>query len=86
MTPCTPARLHAYTPAHPHTCRSDVESLVVVKSSKERTTLRHLLSADSRVERVAWCDSLNKALANLRAWDTSRTRSGTHLSFTTLYY
>jgi len=60
--------------------RSDVESLVVVKSSKERTTLRHLLSADSRVERVAWCDSLNKALANLRAWDTSRARANSSSS------
>ena len=34
------------------------------------TILRHLLSADSRNERLTWCDILNKALDNLRAWDT----------------
>ena len=33
------------------------------------TILRHLLSADSRNERLTWCDILNKALENLRAWD-----------------
>ena len=33
------------------------------------TILRHLLSADSRTERLTWCDILNKALENLRAWD-----------------
>ena len=35
------------------------------------TILRHLLSADSRNERLTWCDILNKALDNLRAWDTT---------------
>ena len=34
------------------------------------TILRHLLSADSREERLVWCNILNKALENLRAWDT----------------
>ena len=33
------------------------------------TILRHLLSADSRQERLTWCEILNKALENLRAWD-----------------
>lgn len=42
------------------------------------TILRHLLSADSRQERVLWCDILNKALENLRAWDTV-TRSGSFI-------
>ena len=33
------------------------------------TILRHLLSADSRQERLTWCEILNKALENLTAWD-----------------
>ena len=37
--------------------------------------LRHLLSADSREERLLWCNILNKALDNLRAWDTVNSRS-----------
>jgi len=55
--------------------REDRESLVVVRQGST-TILRHLLSADSRNERVAWCDILNQALDNLRAWDTVRHRSG----------
>ena len=42
--------------------REDKASLVVVSRTKERTVVRHLLSADSRVERVTWCDVLNRAL------------------------
>jgi len=52
--------------------REDKESLVVIKVSREKTKRRHLLSADSRVERLTWCDMLTRALDNLRAWDTSR--------------
>jgi len=59
--------------------REDRDSLVVVRRGGS-TTLRHLLSADSRQERVAWCDILNRALDNLRAWDTARPRSGSQSS------
>ena len=53
--------------------REDRDSLVVIKQGKT-TVLRHLLSADSRNERVVWCDILTQALDNLRAWDTVRPR------------
>ena len=33
------------------------------------TTVRHLLSADTRDDRVAWCTVLQKAIDNIRAWD-----------------
>lgn len=33
-----------------------------------------LLSADSKEERLAWCNKLNKALANIRAWDPDALR------------
>jgi len=54
--------------------REDRDSLVVIRQGNT-TVLRHLLSADSRNERVVWCDILNQALDNLRAWDTVRPRS-----------
>eukprot|EP00088_Acartia_fossae_P057216 TRINITY_DN6673_c0_g1_i1.p1 TRINITY_DN6673_c0_g1~~TRINITY_DN6673_c0_g1_i1.p1 ORF type:complete len:863 (-),score=259.31 TRINITY_DN6673_c0_g1_i1:875-3226(-) len=47
---------------------SDRESLVLVRQGSF-TIIRHLLSADSREERVEWCTILNQALDNLRAWD-----------------
>merc|ERR1712106_359957 len=53
--------------------REDRESMVVIRQGST-TVLRHLLSADSRNERVVWCDILNQALDNLRAWDTVRAR------------
>jgi len=54
--------------------REDRDSMVVIRQGNN-TVLRHLLSADSRNERVVWCDILNQALDNLRAWDTVRPRS-----------
>ncbi|XP_042861086.1 anillin-like isoform X2 [Penaeus japonicus] len=33
-----------------------------------------LLSADSKEERIVWCNKLNKALANIRAWDPDALR------------
>ncbi|XP_076045559.1 uncharacterized protein LOC143027828 isoform X3 [Oratosquilla oratoria] len=34
-----------------------------------------LLSADCKEERILWCNQLNKALANIRAWDPDALRS-----------
>lgn len=42
---------------------------LVTSCHKGYTAVRHLISADTREERDAWCQQLNKALANLRAWD-----------------
>ena len=39
-----------------------------------QTTLRHLLSADTREERVGWCGVVNRALQNIRAWDPTAFR------------
>ena len=39
------------------------------------TTVRHLLSADTRDDRVAWCTVLQKAIDNIRAWDPRAFRS-----------
>ncbi|XP_018334408.1 anillin-like [Agrilus planipennis] len=43
----------------------DKESLVTIRKGK-KTIIRHLLSADTKEERIEWCDAFNKALAALR--------------------
>lgn len=38
------------------------------------TILRHLLSGDTRDERLNWCSVISRALANLRAWDPTSSK------------
>lgn len=45
----------------------DIESLVLVKHGRY-TTIRHLLSSDTKEEREEWCAFINKSLGLLRAW------------------
>lgn len=49
----------------------DVESLILVRS-KNLTTIRHLLSADTKEDRLVWCSQLNKTLSMLRAWNNDK--------------
>ncbi|XP_017078605.1 anillin isoform X2 [Drosophila eugracilis] len=49
---------------------TDQESLIIVPNGRT-TTVRHLLSADTKEEREEWCAYLNKALTLLRAWGNS---------------
>ncbi len=42
------------------------------------TTEWHLLSADTREERLGWCAILNKAVENIRAWDPTAFRPRTN--------
>ncbi|KQS70940.1 anillin isoform X1 [Drosophila erecta] len=49
---------------------TDQESLIIVPNGRT-TTVRHLLSADTKEEREEWCAYLNKALTLLRAWGTT---------------
>uniref|UniRef100_T1PK10 Cell division protein anillin n=1 Tax=Musca domestica TaxID=7370 RepID=T1PK10_MUSDO len=46
---------------------TDQESLVIVPNGRT-TTVRYLLSADTKEEREEWCAYFNKALTLLRAW------------------
>ncbi|XP_017027461.1 anillin isoform X2 [Drosophila kikkawai] len=46
---------------------TDQESLIIVPKG-HTTTVRHLLSADTKEEREEWCAYFNKALTLLRAW------------------
>ncbi|XP_011311247.1 actin-binding protein anillin isoform X2 [Fopius arisanus] len=45
----------------------DVESLTLVRSGAS-TTIRHLISADTKEERLEWCSKLNQTLNLIRAW------------------
>ncbi|XP_050688938.1 anillin-like isoform X3 [Eriocheir sinensis] len=68
------ARQHTFQltflhPAHPR----DVTNLVQEVQGSTLVT-KMLLSADSKEERLAWCNKLNKALANIRAWDPDALR------------
>lgn len=50
------------------------------------TTVRHLLSADTRDDRIGWSGVLNKAVESIRAWDPTafRPRAGSQSSTTTV--
>jgi len=46
---------------------TDQNSLVVSVHEKY-TAIKHLISADNRVDRDSWISVINKALTNMRAW------------------
>lgn len=35
---------------------------------------RHMLSADTKEERIVWCNKINKALVNIRTWHSDALR------------
>ncbi|XP_015592644.1 anillin isoform X2 [Cephus cinctus] len=55
--------LESVRPAQP----GDVDSLITIRNGP-RTTIRHLLSADTKEDRLEWCSKLNKTLNLIRAW------------------
>ncbi|XP_059096136.1 anillin-like isoform X2 [Tigriopus californicus] len=55
--------------------QGDEDSLVMrVNRQSGVTSIRHLLSADTRDDRIGWCKILNRALENIRAWDPTAMR------------
>ncbi|XP_022252729.1 anillin-like [Limulus polyphemus] len=42
---------------------------LISRSHKTVTSTKHLLSADTKEERIVWCTRLNEALGNIRRWD-----------------
>lgn len=55
--------LETTRPAQP----GDSDTLVMVRMGSQ-TTIRHLLSADTKEDRLEWCSKLNKTLSLMRAW------------------
>ncbi|GFR71405.1 actin-binding protein anillin [Elysia marginata] len=42
---------------------------LVTRTYKSTTSVKHLMSADSKEERIVWCNKVNRTLANLRTWN-----------------
>uniref|UniRef100_T1IYG8 PH domain-containing protein n=1 Tax=Strigamia maritima TaxID=126957 RepID=T1IYG8_STRMM len=47
----------------------DEEETLVCQRFGPYATTKHMLSADTKEERILWCNVLNKALRNIRMWD-----------------
>lgn len=47
---------------------------LVTKTYNTMTTTRHRLSADTKEERIMWCNKINRALANIRTWHADAMR------------
>ncbi|XP_076249759.1 anillin [Calliopsis andreniformis] len=52
----------------------DTESLIMIRNGPT-TTIRHLLSADTKEDRLEWCSKLNKTLNLIHAWGGTSTLS-----------
>ncbi|XP_015438759.1 PREDICTED: actin-binding protein anillin-like [Dufourea novaeangliae] len=52
----------------------DTESLIMIRNG-HMTTIRHLLSADTKEDRLEWCSKLNKTLNLIHAWGGTSTLS-----------
>ncbi|XP_030762791.1 anillin-like isoform X2 [Sitophilus oryzae] len=62
------ARLHTFLLERERpACPTDLNTLVVIKKG-DKTIIRHLLSADTKEERIQWCSKLNAALTAIRMW------------------
>lgn len=48
--------------------RKGERDTLVSRTYDTMTTVRHMLSADTKEERIVWCNKLNRALANIRTW------------------
>ncbi|XP_052822337.1 anillin [Octopus bimaculoides] len=48
--------------------RPGEEDTLVTRKHHTMATIRHMLSADTKEERILWCNKLNEALDNIRAW------------------
>ncbi|XP_033214177.1 anillin-like isoform X2 [Belonocnema kinseyi] len=62
--------LETVRPSH----SGDVDSLVMVRNDSS-TTVRHLLSADTKEDRLEWCAKINKTIHLIRAWGGTATLS-----------
>ncbi|XP_076111793.1 uncharacterized protein LOC143080032 isoform X3 [Mytilus galloprovincialis] len=47
---------------------------LISKTYNTMTTTRHMLSADTKEERINWCNKINRALANIRTWHSDAMR------------
>ncbi|XP_052230360.1 anillin-like isoform X2 [Dreissena polymorpha] len=50
------------------------QDTLVTKTYNTMTTTRFMLSADTKEERIVWCNKINRALANIRTWHADAMR------------
>ncbi|XP_067135698.1 anillin-like [Centruroides vittatus] len=68
--------------ARPHTFQlismrpkeEDDRDTLISQSVNTITTTKHLLSADTKEERILWCNRLNEVLSSIRKWDPEALR------------
>ncbi|XP_076470449.1 uncharacterized protein LOC143300571 isoform X2 [Babylonia areolata] len=51
---------------------------LVSRTYSTMTTVRHMLSADTKEERIVWCNKVNRALATIRTWHADAMRPIKH--------
>ncbi|KAL3859739.1 hypothetical protein ACJMK2_009937 [Sinanodonta woodiana] len=54
--------------------RRGEKDTLITKTYNTLTTMKHMLSADTKEERIVWCNKINRALANLRTWHADAMR------------
>ncbi|XP_070199973.1 anillin-like protein 1 isoform X2 [Littorina saxatilis] len=54
--------------------RKGEKDTLISRTYNTMTTIRHMLSADTKEERIVWCNKLNRALANIRTWHSDAMR------------
>ncbi|XP_061163081.1 anillin-like isoform X2 [Saccostrea echinata] len=54
--------------------RRGEEDTLISKTYNTMTTIRHMISADTKEERINWCNKINRALANIRTWHSDALR------------
>lgn len=54
--------------------RRGEEDTLVSKTYNTMTSIRHMISADTKEERINWCNKINRALANIRTWHSDALR------------
>ncbi|XP_056008629.1 anillin-like isoform X4 [Ostrea edulis] len=54
--------------------RRGEEDTLISKTYNTMTSTRHMISADTKEERINWCNKINRALANIRTWHSDALR------------
>ncbi|KAK7504660.1 hypothetical protein BaRGS_00004146 [Batillaria attramentaria] len=68
------ARPHTFELMSVRQPRKGERDTLISRTYNTMTTIRHMLSADTKEERIMWCNKLNRALANIRTWNTDAMR------------
>ncbi|XP_018566415.1 anillin-like isoform X2 [Anoplophora glabripennis] len=66
------ARLHTFLLERERPAQSQDKDTLVTVCKGDKTIIRHLLSADTKEERIEWCNKFNAALTALRMWGNAQ--------------